>query len=60
MHQRRPARISGPLTRMAGGLVVATTAAVIGVVITAVTCFPLCYLYTPDNPEWYLFACMFC
>ncbi len=23
-------------------------------------CFPLCVMYTPDNPEWYLFFCYLC
>ena len=35
-------------------------AAVLIVKLTASGCFPLCVLYTPDNPEYFLFLCYLC
>ncbi len=35
-------------------------AAVLVAKFTASGCFPLCVLYTPDNPEYYLFLCYLC
>ena len=60
MHQRRrPILRSNPTTRLAGGTLVAF-AIVTAAIVVAGYCFPLCVLYTPDNPEWHLFACWAC
>lgn len=41
--------------RVLAALAVAMVLAAVPVLKTAA--FPLCALYTPDNPEWYLFFC---
>lgn len=38
----------------------AVIAAVVLVASTASACFPLCVLYTPDDPYWLVFACWTC
>jgi hypothetical protein len=60
MHQRRTLRPT--LSRFVMPLTVAALLAIGFVTVTAAAsgCFPLCVIYTPDNPEWILFACFLC
>ena len=59
MHQRRT--LYPTLKRFVFPVTVASLLAFGFVVTTAASgCFPLCVLYTPDNPEWYVFMCFMC